>query len=352
MIKGATTKADLSKSRAHWIDASTIAWDAETAPANSYLLHYAADGGIKLANNVVTGGASIPLIYDPSGLTPEQKALWPHLAAYKTFKIRAQDQGLISTILKGQFVVSAGTADFAKDASGVQLPGVLDDLYTYTGPLGATFTGGVPTVRVWAPTAKSVNLQVFADATSPALAVLPMTEGAEGVWSVTGDADWNGKYYLFEVEVYVPATGKVEKNLVTDPYSLALATNSTRSILVDLADPATKPAGWGTVAKPPLGAPEDIALYELHVRDFSVNDQSVPEAARGTFAAFTYDNSDGMKHLKSLQAAGLTHVHLLPAFDFATVNEDKTQRRAECARCARFGPSAGGGGGCGCHGWL
>ena len=153
-----------------------------------------------------------------------------------------------------------------------------------------------------------------------------MTPGDKGVWSVTGDAAWKNKFYLFDVEVYVNSTGKVEHNVVTDPYSLGLAMNSTRSMIVDLNDPALKPSAWGTVAKPPLAAPEDIKLYELHVRDFSINDTTVPEAARGTFKAFTYPSSNGMVHLKALADAGLTHVHLLPVFDIATINENKAER--------------------------
>ncbi len=84
----------------------------------------------------------------------------------------------------------------------------------------------------------------------------PMTrDDTTGVWSVKGDATWMGKYYLYEVEVYVPKTGKIEKNLVTDPYSFSLSTNSQRSQMVDLADAALKPAGWDTLAKPAAGAP-------------------------------------------------------------------------------------------------
>jgi len=71
--------------------------------------------------------------------------------------------------------------------------------------------------------------------------------------------------------------------------------------------------------KPALDAPEDIVLYELHVRDFSINDRTVPEARRGTFLAFTEAESNGMKHLKGLAEKGLTHVHLLPVFDIATI---------------------------------
>ena len=81
---------------------------------------------------------------------------------------------------------------------------------------------------------------------------------------------------------------------------------------------AYKPAGWDTCTKPRLDAPEDIVLYELHVRDFSVNDPSVPANLKGTFKAFTLPFSNGMRHLRTLSLAGLTHVHLLPVFDIAT----------------------------------
>ncbi|MEK7324180.1 MAG: DUF3372 domain-containing protein, partial [Chloroflexota bacterium] len=114
------------------------------------------------------------------------------------------------------------------------------------------------------------------------------------------------------------------KNLVTDPYSLSLSTNSKRSQIVDLADSALMPDGWADTAKPPLAAPEDAVIYELHIRDFSISDPSVPEELRGTYEAFTVKDSNGMKHLAALAQAGLTHIHLLPAFDIASVNEDKS----------------------------
>jgi 1,4-alpha-glucan branching enzyme len=69
----------------------------------------------------------------------------------------------------------------------------------------------------------------------------------------------------------------VEHNLVTDPYSFSLSMNSTRSQIVDLDESALKPAGWETLAKPELAAPEDVSIYELHVRDFSADDPTVPE---------------------------------------------------------------------------
>jgi pullulanase-type alpha-1,6-glucosidase len=70
-----------------------------------------------------------------------------------------------------------------------------------------------------------------------------------------------------------------------------------------------------------VAAPSDLSIYELHVRDFSINDPSVPAAKRGKYLAFTEAGSHGMRHLTALAAAGLTDVHLLPVFDIASVNE-------------------------------
>src|SRR6185503_1954300 len=154
---------------------------------------------------------------------------------------------------------------------------VLDALYTYTGSLGVTFDAGVPTLRVWAPTARKVTLLVFDSSTAATPSErVTMTAGTKGEWSAKGTAAWKNKFYLYEVEVYVRKQQAVVTNQVTDPYSVSLSTNSTRSQIVDLDDAALMPPGFSTVAKPPLAAPEDIVLYELHVRDFSINDASVP----------------------------------------------------------------------------
>jgi pullulanase len=147
---------------------------------------------------------------------------------------------------------------------------------------------------------------------------------ASGTWFIEGDADWTGQYYLYEVEVYVPQTGQIENNLVTDPYAISLSMNSLRSQIVDLRDPALAPDSWDGLVKPALAAFTDISIYELHVRDFSIFDLTVPEADRGTYMAFTHAESDGMQHLRRLAEAGLTHLHLLPTFDIATIDEDKS----------------------------
>jgi pullulanase-type alpha-1,6-glucosidase len=181
---------------------------------------------------------------------------------------------------------------------------------------------------------------VFDDA-EPATtyAAVPMTLDPEsGVWSVTGASGWKGKYYLYDVEVYVDSTGQVEHNVVTDPYSVSLSANSARSQIVDLSDAALAPPGWDGVDKPPLAQPEDLSLYELHVRDFSWTDETVPAALRGTYAAFTQDDSDGMRHLAALADAGLKAVHLLPTFDIATIEERRELQQQPAGDLSSYPP--------------
>ena len=335
---------NLQEQRAYWVLDDTIAWEDAESAANSYKLCYAPDGGLEATANGVTGGDCIDLTLDPAGLPQAVREKMPHIADLPALKISADDLALAPEMLKGQVAVSALDAGgMAQGATGLQIQGVLDDLYTYDGPLGVAWDNGTPTIRVWAPTAKSVTFHLFADS-DPATTstTTPMTyDPATGVWSITGQPGWQWQYYLFEVEVWVNSTQRVEHNVVTDPYSLSLAMNSARTQLVDLADPALKPAGWDSLEKPALPAPEDLAIYELHVRDFSVNDPSVPDDLKGTFKAFTLPDSYGVRHLRALQAAGLKLVHLLPTMDIATINEDKAEWQSPSfAQLATYGPAS------------
>lgn len=336
---------DLNKARAHWIDEDTIAWNPDGAATNSYRLFFSPNAGLALGLTGITGGSSITLTYDPAGLTAEQKARFPHLASFAALKIGAGDLGLVPQILKGQLAIEARDADDKLvDATALQIPGVLDDLFTYTGQLGVAYNtnGTQPTLRLWAPTASQVRLHLFDDATTEISTTIDMTYSAtSGVWSAVGRNSWKGKYYLYEVRVFTRATNTVVSNFVTDPYAVSLSLNSTRSQIVNLDDPALKPAGWDATRKPKLAAPEDIALYELHIRDFSATDETVPAEQRGTFKAFTQTNSNGMRHLSALARAGLTTIHLLPAFDCASINEDKsTWQSPDFALLATYPPSS------------
>ena len=331
--------------RAHWVAPDTLAWtpQVEPVPAGAvFRLHYEPSGAMRLTNTGIQGGTAFTLTQDAAGLSNAVKERFPHLSNALALKIPAEEQDKVKNILKEQIVVTLSSADNkVLDATSVQLAGVLDALYTYTGELGPSFgEPGVPTLRVWAPTARKVSLLLFDTATAAEPSqTLPMQKGNQGEWSATGNGSWKGKFYLYEVEVYVRKEQSVKVNRVTDPYSLSLSTNSTRSQIVDLTDAPLAPTGWSELKKPVLAAPEDIVLYELHVRDFSINDATVPEAERGTFKAFTRD-SNGTKHLQKLSEAGVTHVHLLPVFDIATINENRAEQQTPAGNLASMPPDS------------
>jgi pullulanase-type alpha-1,6-glucosidase len=336
-------KGSLTKLRAHWVSKDTILWNVVGSPKYTYSLFYSPDATLELSADGIKNGTEIPLTYVKSGAKAEIIDQFPHLGAYTALTVNEADWGAEGEALKGQVAVLVHDANGkVVDVSGVQIPGVLDDLYHYSGSLGVTFESSAPILRVWAPTAQSVTLNLYDTADSTSAKKLPMQwDLTTGVWSISGDASWKGKYYLYEVKVYVPSTGVIETNLVTDPYSLSLSMNSKRSQIVDLKDADLKPQGWDALAKPALAAPEDIVIYELHIRDFSISDKTVPEELRGTYQAFTVKDSNGMKHLEELAQAGLTHIHLLPAFDIASVNEDKsTWKTVDESQLAAYPPDS------------
>jgi pullulanase len=331
MSANGAPKGNIGRTQAYWVTADTIAWNPGAAPTSvTTSLHSDA-------------GSAIPLTWDPAGLSAAVRQKFPHLASLPAFRLPADRLAEVPAALKGQIAVAARDAvGTLVDATGLQIQGVLDDLYTYDGLLGVTFAASgssrVPTLRVWAPTATSVQLLLFddSDQANPGTVHAMTGDPATGVWSVTGTPSWYGGYYLYKVDVYVRATGQVETNRVTDPYSVSLSRNSQRSQIVDLADPAYKPAGWDGLVKPRLDGPENIVLYELHVRDFSAGDPTVPADLKGTFKAFTLPSSAGSLHLRSLALAGLTHVHLLPAFDISSIDEDKSQWRQPAGDLSTF----------------
>ena len=217
-------RGSLAKLQAHWVNQDTLLWNIAGSPRYTYSLFYSPDATLALTSDGVQGGIEIPLTYSQSGPGGDVFQRNPYLAGYTAFKIDPADFDKIPEAVRGQLaIVSRDEQGKVVDATGVQIPGVLDAIYTYTGPLGVTFDGSVPTLRVWAPTAKSVSLHLFADSTTATGETFPMTRDDQtGVWSVTGTADWMNKFYLYEVQVYVPSTGKIETNLVTDPYSFSL----------------------------------------------------------------------------------------------------------------------------------
>ncbi|GIF13346.1 1,4-alpha-glucan branching enzyme [Actinoplanes teichomyceticus] len=346
---GATGSTDVSKASAVWLDRSTIAWKTGTGSTlqqvgagtdgKVYDLVHSATGGIGVADGELTGSyASVRLTPRRTGLTEAQRARFPHLWQYGAFRLGAAD---LARILRGQVVVTErDAAGKLLAATGVQTAGVLDDLYAgATGAtLGPAFSGGRVSAAVWAPTAQDVQLELHGGGT-PVLT--PMTrDDRTGVWSVRGPGSWYGKYYRFRVTAWQPAARKVVTASVTDPYSVALSTDSTLSRFLDLSDPALAPAGWDSLRKPAATAPAKIQIQELSVRDFSIADSSVPAARRGTYAAFAAPGSAGMTQLARVAAAGVTHLHLLPVFDFATIPESRADQAQPACDLAALPPDS------------
>ena len=319
---------NLAGATAHWLTATTFAWPG-VPTGGSYKLFYAANGGLAFTSD---GPAGFDGSFDLSlaALPDAIRAKYPHLAGATGLRLADKDAARVAGLASGQFAIAQyDGAGKLVQATSLQMAGMLDEVFAAgaaQAQLGLSFNRGMATFRVWAPTAKSVSLNVYAGAATAASAAstFPMTRDASGVWSYSAPSGkWvNRAYYTYTVNVLSRWAGnKVVANTVTDPYSVSLSANSARSFMADLDSPQMKPAGWDADRSPLLADPADIALYELHVRDFSASDESVPAAHRGKYLAFTDGGSNGMRHLKSLAKAGMTHVHLLPSFDFASVNE-------------------------------
>ncbi|WP_406167300.1 pullulanase-type alpha-1,6-glucosidase [Streptomyces canus] len=329
---GSAAALDPTTSKAVWIDRNTVAWNGSDAAASTQLL-YSHDGSIAVDAGALTSNDERWLRLTRTNLTDAQKARFPHLKDYSAWSVDPRDRDRVREALDGQLVASQRAANGAVlAATGVQIAGVLDDLYPAAAKaeLGPVFRNGRPTLSVWAPTAQSVKLEL--DGSLKDMRRDPTT----GVWSVTGPKSWKGKPYRYVVKVWAPSVRKVVTNKVTDPYSVALTTDSERSLVVDLDDRSLAPRGWSTYTKPKAVPLKDAEIQELHVRDFSVADRTVPAKDRGTYLAFTDKDGDGSEHLRELANSGTSYVHLLPVFDIATVPEKKSDQATPACDLASY----------------
>lgn len=231
------------------------------------------------------------------------------LAADKGYKIIFENREY--TIEMPDFYASA---DFEKEN-------------TYTGSdLGATYTKDQTALRVWAPTAKAVTVNLYTDG-DPAKQEKPveqvaMTKDVNGTWVATLEGDKNGTYYTYLVDL----DGTV--NEACDPYARTTGVNGHRAMILDLA--ATNPSGWDSDKDPNAGKNfTDAIIYELHIRDLS-SDASSGIKNTGKFLGLietgttnANGNPTGLDHIKDL---GITHLHILPAYDFGSVDETKLEQ--------------------------
>ncbi len=202
--------------------------------------------------------------------------------------------------------------------------------------LGAVYTAHKTTFRLWAPTAKKVSVRLFKDGgNSPAYKIIDMkcaVNGNAGVWEAEEHGDLDGVYYLYVVQMY-----GVEQ-ISADPYARACGVNGTRSMVVNLEK--TNPEGWEKVRTPSIKSPADVVAYEVHIADITSSPcWNGTEKNRRTFlgAAETGTSFNGeptgFDYIKSL---GVTHVQLLPVFDFRSVDEANVNS-AEVKKRITFG---------------
>jgi pullulanase/glycogen debranching enzyme len=333
--------------QALFVDARRIRWPGAT-PGDDYVLYHSARGALRrdVSGRIRGADARAVLVSSSTPPGPDGAARLRGVGAGVDLELAPSDAARLREWLRGELLLVRERAGRALDATALQPAGALDALYATaarTLPLGATVTDGTPAAtrfRLWAPTARRVELCVYSDASGRAVERHALVrEPDTGTWQAALPGDRRGAYYVYLVDVWVRGTGLV-RNRVTDPYSLALAADSTRSAVVRLDDPRTMPPGWDQAPRPaPAAADTDQVIYELHVRDFSRDDATVPARWRGKYLAFTSD-SDGMRHLRSLAAAGLTDVHLMPVFDFSSVPERGCVTPAITGGAADEGPQA------------
>ena len=341
----------------------------------------APDGGAAAVHGRILGAEGMPAptvtpLRVVGNLPGDVLAARPHLEGYIALSATDAtgapllDEDAVAAALTGQVAIAqyVGAPDPTEVAdvggarldafTGVQTAILLDHLYAEAATraeLGVTFRDGRPSFALWAPTAQAVTLLTWE--TGDPLGSVPEVPGPptrtaavrtdDGRWVVDNrpaqpdDAGANesdlgrpgspitaGCQYLWEVRVYVPSTLRVETNIVTDPYSTALTTDSTRSVAVDLAEARLAPEQWAQAPAPTVRNDSARSIYELHLRDFSAADETVPPELRGTYRAFTVTGSAGVRHLAELAQAGMTTIHLLPTFDIATIPEHRGSQRS------------------------
>jgi pullulanase len=200
-----------------------------------------------------------------------------------------------------------------------------DDYPVYNGnDLGVTYSPSKTLFKIWAPTANAVKLRLYAagDGGTPSQTI-QLNKSDQGVWELTLKQDLKDQYYTFQVNI----NGKWLQER-PDIYAKAVGVNGQRGMVVDLQ--STDPENWNNDKKPALKNFTDILIYELHIRDLSISPNSGIQH-KGQFLGLTETGtkssdgeSTGLDHIKSL---GVTHVHLLPSFDFNSIDETKPNEK-------------------------
>ena len=196
-----------------------------------------------------------------------------------------------------------------------------ESAYTYTGnDLGATWTKEATAFRLWAPTAKSVKVNLYRSGNPGAddlIKSVTMKADVNGTWTAAVKGDLNGVYYTYTVS---RNRRRVE---ACDPYARTTGVNGQRAMVIDLS--STNPEGWENDRDPHAGIQlTDAVIGELHVRDLSIDPSAnIKNAGKylGVIETGTKTDSGiptGIDHFKAL---GITHLHILPMYDYGSVDE-------------------------------
>ena len=199
-----------------------------------------------------------------------------------------------------------------------------DSYPVYAGKdLGLIYTHQQSAFRIWSPTAEKAELILYNDGTGgTALQTISMQKSKSGTWITSLPGDLKGKFYTFRVQENIEWL-----NEVPDPYAKAVGVNGRRAMIIDLKE--TDPDDWGNDKSPELKNATDAVIFELHIRDASIAANSGIKH-KGKYIGLTENEtknkeglSTGLDHLKEL---GVTHIHLLPFYDFYSVDESKPEK--------------------------
>lgn len=190
--------------------------------------------------------------------------------------------------------------------------------------LGLIYTSVKSSFRIWSPMAEQAELLIYNDGIGGvAIQINHMKKDKDGTWVTSLNGDQKGKYYAFRLQV----NGQW-LNEVPDPYAKAVGINGKRAMILDLRN--SDPQGWKNDRRPASTSTTDAIIYELHVRDASISLNS-GITQKGKFLGLTEKSthntkglSTGLDHLKEL---GVTHIHLLPSYDFSSVDETRPNEK-------------------------
>ena len=192
-----------------------------------------------------------------------------------------------------------------------------DNYFSYDGELGALYEKEGTLLRVWTPTAKSVEVWIYADDSFKGPSTkIEMVQKPKGIFEAYLPGDQHGTIYVYKIFFL-----NNRESISVDPYARATTVNGMKSVIADLN--RTNPDGWGE-RLPAFGLPEEAIIYELHIRDFSISETS-GIVNKGKFLGLTEKNTQNASGRKTgldyLIDLGITHIQILPMFDYATVDE-------------------------------